>query len=99
MKTFADIKRKLVEGATITMVRHDWYPDGKHIGVKRKVIKRKTNAVQFEGGSWLYLDRPAKEFKPLSHNTFSVQLGMPEDNKFMVYEIEDNKFTVYEIGE
>lgn len=87
MKTFADIKRKLVEGATITMVRHDWYPDMKLIGLKRKVIKRQTNGVQFEGGSWLYLDRPASAYKPLSDNTFSVQLGTPEENKFMVYQI------------
>lgn len=50
MKTFADIKRKLVEGNSITMTRHDWYPTGKLIGLERKVIAKQTNAVQFEGG-------------------------------------------------
>jgi hypothetical protein len=84
MKTFADIKRKLTEGNSITMTRHDWYPQGKLIGLERKVIKRQSNAVQFDGGSWLRLDRPAADYIPTSENTFLVRL---DGDKFMEYSI------------
>ena len=84
MKNFADIKRKLVEGNSLTMIRHDWYPEGKNMNLPRKIVKRQTNAIQFEGGSWLYLDRKASEYIPISENTFLVQL---EPNKFMGYQI------------
>jgi hypothetical protein len=84
MKTFADIKRKLVEGNSITMIRHDWYPNNDKIGLERKVIKKQSNAVQFEGGSWLYLDKPAKDYIPTSENTFLARLV---DDKFIEYRI------------
>jgi hypothetical protein len=84
MKNFADIKRKLIEGNALTMIRHDWYPQGKLIGVTRDIVKRQSNAIQLEGGSWLYLDKPAKEFIPTSENTFLVLL---DQDKFMEYRI------------
>jgi hypothetical protein len=84
MKTFSDIKRKLVEGNSLTMTRHDWYPQGKLIGVTRDIVKRQSNAVQLEGGSWLYLDKPAKDYIPTSDNTFLVFL---DNDKFMEYRI------------
>jgi hypothetical protein len=84
MKTFSDIKRKLVEGNSLTMTRHDWYPQGKLIGVTRDIVKRQSNAIQLEGGSWLYLDKPAKEYIPTSENTFLVFL---DNDKFMEYRI------------
>jgi hypothetical protein len=84
MKTFSDIKRKLVEGNSLTMTRHDWSPQGKLIGLTRNIVKRQTNAIQLDGGSWLYLDRPAKEYIPTSENTFLVCL---EGDKFMEYRI------------
>jgi hypothetical protein len=84
MKTFADIKRKLIEGNSLTMIRHDWYPDGKNMHLARKIIKRQSNAIQFEGGSWLYLDRPAKEYIPTSESSFKVVL---EGDKCMEYRI------------
>jgi hypothetical protein len=84
MKTFSDIKRKLVEGNSLTMTRHDWYPQGKLIGLSRDIVKRQSNAIQLEGGSWLYLDKPAKEYIPTSENTFLVFL---DNDKFMEYRI------------
>jgi len=84
MKTFSDIKRKLVEGNSLTMTRHDWFPQGKLIGVTRDIVKRQSNAIQLEGGSWLYLDKPAKEYIPTSENTFLVFL---DNDKFMEYRI------------
>lgn len=84
MKTFSDIKRKLSEGAILTMIRHDWYPEGKTMNVPRKIIKRQTNAIQFEGGSWLYLDKPAKQYIPINENEFLVLL---DQDKYMGYRI------------
>jgi hypothetical protein len=84
MKTFSDIKRKLVEGNSVTMIRHDWFPTGKLIGLERKVIKRQSNAVQFDGGSWLRLDKPASDYIPTSENTFLARL---DGDKFMEYKI------------
>jgi hypothetical protein len=84
MKTFSDIKRKLVEGNSLTMTRHDWYPQGKLIGLSRDIVKRQSNAIQLEGGSWLYLNKPAKEYIPTSDNTFLVFL---DNDKFMEYRI------------
>jgi len=84
MKTFSDIKRKLVEGNSITMIRHDWYPQGHLIGLDRKVIARQTNAVKFEGGSWLRLDKKAGDYIPTSENTFLVRL---EGENYMEYQI------------
>lgn len=84
MKTFADIKRKLTDGNVITMTRHDYYPDGKLIGLARKVIRKQTNAVQFEGGSWLRLDKKASDYIPTGEDTFLVRL---DGDKFMGYKI------------
>lgn len=84
MKTFSDIKRKLVEGNSITMTRHDWYPQGKLMGVERKVIAKQTNAVQFEGGSWLRLDKKAGDYIPSGENSFLVRL---DGENFMEYQI------------
>jgi hypothetical protein len=85
MQTFADIKRKLTLGASLTMLRHD-YGKCSVIGVPRKIIKRQTNALQFENGSWLYLDKPAKDYIPTSKSTFLVRLI---DDKFMEYKINE----------
>ena len=83
MKTFADIKRKLIQGNSITMLRHD-YGSTDLIGLNRRVVKRQSNAVQFEGGSWLRLDKPASSYIPTSENTFLVLL---QGDKFMEYRI------------
>ena len=89
MKTFADIKRALQVGATVTMLAHDWFPTGKLINVPRKVVKTQSNAVQFEGGSWLYWSK-AGDYTCLSENCFKVRLNPDSTDKpaFMVYEVQ-----------
>jgi len=84
MKNFADIKRKLIEGNSLTMTRHDWYPQGKYMGVSRDIIKRQSNAIQLEGGSWLYLDKKAADYIPTSDHTFLIRL---DAEKYMEYRI------------
>jgi hypothetical protein len=85
MKTFADIKRALTEGAILTMTRHDWFPDGPLINKPRKIIKRQSNAIQFEGGSWLNFP-PASDIC-VNDNGFSVLLSV-EKAQFMTYEFK-----------
>jgi hypothetical protein len=64
IKSFAELKRRLRPGVTITMVRRD-YPPLKGIGIDatgipRKVVVAQSNAVAFESvrgdgkPSWLY---------------------------------------------
>lgn len=81
MKTFSDIKRRLTEGAILTMVRHD-YGHCNAIGMPRRIVKRQSNAICFEGGSWLRLDRPASEFIVQGDDGFLVHLN---DDKFIEY--------------
>lgn len=88
MKSFADIKRSLTEGTILTMIKHDWYPNAPMLNKPRKIEKRQSNAIMFEGGSWLYFDKPASHFVPHGFNEFSVLLN-PSDNepKYMTYRI------------
>lgn len=85
MKTFADIKRQLVEGAELTLTRHDWLTPSSplKLGAKRKIIKRQANAIQFEGGSWLQF--PAASDVSINENGFSIVLSI-EKAAFMTYE-------------
>lgn len=85
-KTAADIKRALEVGATVTMVRHDWYPQGKLMGVPRKVIKKQSNGVQFEGGSWLHWP-PASDIA-VCEEGFAIVLNI-EQGAFMEYVISE----------
>ena len=48
MKNLADLKRALVPGSTITMVRHDWYPNGWLLNKPRKVLAAKRVGITIE---------------------------------------------------
>ena len=48
MKNLADLKRALVPGSTITMVRHDWYPNGYLLNKPRKVLAAKSVGITIE---------------------------------------------------
>lgn len=86
MKTFADVKRRLQEGAVLKLVRHDWLRPNLplQLGAVRKIIKRTSNAIQFEGGSWLNFP-PASDVVCDGENQFSVVLSI-EKAQFMTYE-------------
>ena len=91
MRSFANLKRTLNEGVYLTMIQHDLMPNNKLIGLKRKIIKRKSNAIQLEGGSWLYFDKPASHFQYTCFNEFKVLLNPDSmDSKYMVYRIGYN---------
>ena len=98
MNTFADLKRRLVKGTKLTMVRHDWYPNGKFMNVERTVIKAQGNAiamavdVEDENGSWLYWPK-ASEVKITGPDTFLIELTTQREAgvkaKYMGYVIAE----------
>lgn len=76
----ADIKRRLSAGERVKIVspmEHKFY------GVIRKADKIQTNAVRFEGGSWLYFNDIDKEtpngftLKPLGDSAVSYEWVSP----------------------
>lgn len=85
MKTLAELKRTLVVGAKVKMIKHDWFPSGGLIGVERAIIRRQGNAAQFEGGSWLHFPS-AKEISFKGDNKFSVILDQ-KSGESMTYEV------------
>ena len=96
--SLASIKRNLKAGAKVVMVRHDWYPAGKLMGVERAVIRVQSNGVQFEGGSWLYF-KAAKEYRDTT-NGFQVCLdGSGTFDKVMEYQFVTDASTCGNCGE
>lgn len=90
--TFAALKRKLTVGTTLTMVSHDWFPNGPLIGIPRKIKTVQTNGIQFEPhqegkqGSWLYWGK-ASEYT-ITEDCFTVWLGAAGDNNYMTYKFK-----------
>lgn len=94
MKTLADLKRNLTLGKSVTMVKHDWFPNGGElIGLPRKIKIVQSNGIQFEPhkegkqGSWLNWHK-ASEYRFIDDNTFEVALE-PDFSKAMTYKIND----------
>jgi hypothetical protein len=92
MNTFADLKRRLVECVTLTMVRHDWYPKGKLMGVPRVITKVQCNAIAMaaEGAdspSWLYWPK-AGDIRITGDDEFLVKL---DQGNYMGYVIGDDR--------
>ena len=85
MKSFSDVKKRMIKGAQLELIRHDWLSSSSKIsvGMVRKIIKRQSNAVQFEGGSWLYFPK-ASDVVTNGDNEFSVVLSI-EKAQFMSY--------------
>ena len=89
MKTFADIKRRLTVGTTLTMIRHDWQKGpGGLIGKPRKITESNTVGIEFEGGSWLHYTN-AKCIVPTGENSFKVILNPEAPEQIMEYVIGD----------
>jgi hypothetical protein len=87
MKTYADIKRRLIVGTHLTMLNHDWYPNGKLIGVRREITTRKASEIGLKTDnreSYLRLDRPASDYTITGADTFKVLLN-PDTGATMEY--------------
>jgi hypothetical protein len=86
MKTFADIKRKFKENIIVTLYQHDSLTNiHKYLNVPRKIAKLQTNAIMFEGGSWLHFGK-ASDWVIIDDNTFKVRCF---EDKFMYYKIQE----------
>ena len=91
MKNFADVKKRLEVGAKLKLIRHDWVkPGGKlEVGAVREIVRRQSNAIQFEGGSWLYFP-PASDVVVGPGDQFKIALNKDAD-EWMAYEILEDK--------
>lgn len=79
VKNLAEFKRWLAtSGATVTMIQHDWYPNGKLMNLPRTVVHQTTTGVQFSGGSWLYF----KSAKECRFSDGFVDVDLTGDNSF-----------------
>lgn len=90
-KSVADMKRQLVPGTVIRMVRHDWYPSGPLIGQDREIvstnsvgikIKTTRNGETVESG----MDWPRLNEVKFTENGWAIKLD-PESDKLMEYVI------------
>lgn len=81
MKTFADVKRRAIVGATLTMTQYvvnGKLANGPLVGLPRKIKLVQTNAIQFEphkpgsDGSWLFWTK-ASEVTINDANTFTIE--------------------------
>jgi len=52
--SFAQLKRELKPGVSLKLIDTN-LDNHKSLGIVRKIILQQTNAVKFEGGSWLGL--------------------------------------------
>jgi hypothetical protein len=86
MKTFSDVKKRFKVGTELKLIRHDWLKPNLplQIGAVRKIVKVQSNAIQFEGGSWLNYPK-ASDVVTDGENQFSIVLNI-EKAQFMSYE-------------
>ena len=80
MNNFNQLKKGLNIGDTLTIVDTSLVGH-KYLNVPRKIIKKQTNAVKFEGGSWLGLGATGEKAENFSffNNGFTYRFG--ENNK------------------
>lgn len=81
----AEIIRRLREGETVIVVSPKTH---KYYGVERKAEKVQTNAVKFEGGSWLYftdLDKETLSGFKLKNKRY-IAMPQPIESDTIVYE-------------
>ncbi len=94
IKSFAELKRTLKVGMTLTMTRNDWYPSNGLIGRRRKIAKVQGNGIAFRNGgedgddlSWFFWDgHKAADFK-FTEDGFMVRMN-PDRDEWMAYRIE-----------
>lgn len=70
MKTLAGIKRRINAKEPVIMT---WHKNGasKLVGMVRRAEKVQSNAVMFEGGSWLYWNK-ASDYRIDGPDSFTV---------------------------
>lgn len=88
MKNLSELK-KLEEGQQLTLVNSYDKPH-KNIGIKRKIIKKQTNAIKFEGGSWLYFPKASK-FRGTERGFIILEdVPIKDNNNQQIWDEESN---------
>lgn len=99
MKSLAQLKRE-AKNYTWEQKFNSWCggtlnESHKLFGLKRKIIKQQTNAIQFEGESWLEWPRANEltfisdlEGNPAKPILKRIRIDLnPEKNEYMIYEL------------
>jgi hypothetical protein len=82
IENLAQLKKYFQNGGSIKMTWNLFVPNGKLIGVVRKPIKVQTNAIKFEGGSWLQYDKASNyDFRETGFDVFEVTDFNSETNR------------------
>lgn len=88
VRTLAELKRTLKVGDRLTMIRHDWFPEGKLLNVPRYIVATNTQGIVLNEDSKAsdgsHLLWPKASRVQLNGNTFSIQLN-PETQDRMTY--------------
>lgn len=82
IQNLSQLKKYFLSGGAIKMIFSQWCPTGKLIGVTRRPEKVQTNAVMFEGGSWLQYDKAnCYDFKENGFDVYENTTLNPETNR------------------
>lgn len=75
--------KKTADQFTFEMVRHSWYPTNNPLlGLKRTIDIKQTNAIKFNGGSWLYWPT-AKNIKINEHAEYiHIAIDLEQEENF-----------------
>lgn len=82
IENLTQLKKYFQNGGSIKMTWNLFVPNGKLIGVVRKPEKVQTNAIKFEGGSWLQYDKASNyDFRETGFDVFEVTNFNSETNR------------------
>lgn len=76
IENIAQFKRHLLEGKSMTLIDYKWNGKSephKYLNIERKPVKVQTNAVKFEGGSWLQYPKATQTI--FKDNTMTIDDG------------------------
>jgi hypothetical protein len=82
IENLAQLKKYFQNGGAIKMTWNQFDSKGKLIDVIRKPIKVQTNAIKFEGGSWLQYDKASNyDFRETGFDVFEFTDFNSETNR------------------
>lgn len=76
IENMAQFKKYLLAGNPVTLIDYQWNGKSephKYLNIPRKPIKVQTNAVKFEGGSWLQYPKASQ--CQFTNDTISINDG------------------------
>lgn len=97
IKNLTQLKRD-ADKYTWTMISSSWSQGGPLIGLERRVIKKQSKSIQFEGGSWLEFHGASEiRFSSDDKQTTFVHIKLDPAKEFerneMVYKLKEIQHT------